>query len=390
MYVSLRQSGQERRRGVVLLAVLLVVSILTLAAFRFSEAMLSEARAVDSYEQSNQARLLADAGINYTASLFATQNSALVLNGNYTNNPDYFQGVLVRDSDIPSRRGRFSIVSPLPPVDPNTTTTVGQTNTLFLYGVTDEAGRINLNALVQLDSSGYLLYNALYNLSQYDQNLSALTSDVIWSIFNWISPQANENPNGTTSSSYLSGSPPYTCKNAPLDSVEELLYVTGMTQDLLFGNDYNRNGILTQAQQDSGQSTINRGLSAYVTVYSRELNVSAAGVPRIWVNDPSLTTLLTNLQAVLDPDVANYIVAYRLYGSTQSPAASGPTSTPVTATLVTGSSSSNGSSGASNNGSMSITLSFSASSQHEHPRDPRSTAPNRVVQRQGRDSNGHE
>ncbi len=111
-------------------------------------------------------------------------------------------------------------------------------------------------------------------------------------------------------------------KNGPLDSIEELLYVKGITPQLLFGNDDNRNGILSQAQKDSGTSVIDRGASAYLTVYSRELNISSSGQPRIFVNDTSLPTLLTNLTTALGTDLANYIVAYRLYGSTTNTAAS--------------------------------------------------------------------
>jgi hypothetical protein len=384
MYVSRHQSGQERRRGVVLLTVLLVVAILTLAAFRFSEAMLSESRAVNSYDQANQARLLADAGINYTAAMLATQNSASLLNGNLWNNPDAFQDMLVRDGETPSRRGRFSIISPLPPVDPTTTTTVGDSNTPFLYGVTDEAGKININALVQLDGSGTLLLNALSNLAANVPALADLTPDVIWSIYNWIAPQANESPNGTPASFYTEASPPYNCKNGPLDSIEELLYVNGMTPQLLFGNDENRNGILSQAQKDAGESAINRGLSAYITVYSRELNISLSGQPRIFVNDTNLQTLLTNLQAVLDPDVANYIVAYRLYGSTQNTnqggATGGTPGTTGTATITlptTGTPAPTSPRRGSRNGStsVSVTLTPAPNTNPANPANPNAPPP---------------
>jgi hypothetical protein len=338
MYLSLHQSGQERRRGVVLVTVLLVVAILTLAAYRFSDAMLSESRAVNSYDQANQARLLADAGINYTAALLATQSSASALNNNYTNNPDYFQDILVRDSDTPARRGRFSIISPLPPIDPTTTTQVGDSSTPFLYGVTDEASKININALFQLDKSGTLLTNALTNLAQI---YPALTSDIIAAIVDWVDPtDPSPRSGGAKSDYYTTLTPPYNCKNGPLDSIEELLYVKGMTTALLFGNDDNRNGILSQAQMDQGASAIDRGLSAYLTVYSREQNISMSGQPRIFVNDNNLQTLLTNLQAVLDPDLANYIVAYRLYGSAQATnqnnSTNGTNTGTATTTLSTG------------------------------------------------------
>jgi hypothetical protein len=53
-------------------------------------------------------------------------------------------------------------------------------------------------------------------------------------------------------------------------------------------------------------------------MYSRELNVDSTGQPRIYVNDSDLTTLLDKLTTALGEDLANFIIAYRMYGpSTQ-------------------------------------------------------------------------
>ena len=40
----------------------------------------------------------------------------------------------------------------------------------------------------------------------------------------------------------------YSCKNGPLDTIEELLQVRGMTPELLFGADLNRNGVIDASQ----------------------------------------------------------------------------------------------------------------------------------------------
>ena len=111
--------------------------------------------------------------------------------------------------------------------------------------------------------------------------------------------------------------PPYHAKNAPLDSIEELLYVQGVTPQLLFGNDLNRNGVL-DPEEDDGTGTLDQGWFPYLTMYSRELNVDSQGNPRVWVNDPNLQALATNLTNVpnMDQDMLAFILAYRIYGGT--------------------------------------------------------------------------
>ena len=59
-----KTTGSRNRKSFVLLAVLVVVVVLSLAAYRFSDLMLAEYRAADSYTRSVQARALADSGVH--------------------------------------------------------------------------------------------------------------------------------------------------------------------------------------------------------------------------------------------------------------------------------------------------------------------------------------
>ena len=120
---------------------------------------------------------------------------------------------------------------------------------------------------------------------------------------------------------------PYHCKNGPLESIEELLLVQGVTPQLLFGNDRNRNGVI-DPDEDDGSGQADLGWSQYLTVYSREPNTDYFGNPRIYINDPDINTMATNLSPVLGDDMTNFIVAYRLYGAAS---AGGGTATVITA-----------------------------------------------------------
>jgi type II secretory pathway component PulK len=300
----------QKRRGVVLLTVLVVVALLTLAAYQYSEMMLSEYKAADAFTRSMQARALADSGVHYAAAMLSNsdtvQNS---LNGNPWDNASAFQGILVRDSQQPRFRGRFSIIAPL---DPDSAASgVTAVNQGYRFGVADESAKLNIQALMKIDSSGQIAYNALMKLPN-------MSDDVANSILDWIDSRSTmPRTNGAKDQYYSTLSPPYHCKNGSLDSMEELLLVKGVTPQLLLGNDRNRNGMLDPDEND-GTGVVDRGWSALMTIYSREQNIDSQGNPRIYINDSDLQTLYNNLQTAVGDDLASFIIAYRQYGPASS------------------------------------------------------------------------
>jgi type II secretory pathway component PulK len=307
--------GTAPRRGVVLLAVLVVVVLLSLAAYQFSELMMAEYKASDSYVRSAQARAYADSGVHYLAATLANpETMASTLNNNPYNNPTAFQGIVVDPNAAPRLRGQFSIFALLSPDDPNFGTQG------LRPGVEDEGGKINLNALLQWDPSGQKAHDILLAM-----NLPNLTEDVINSILDWLDPDQTERSNGAEDTYYGSLPQPYHTKNGPLDSLDELLLVKGVTPLFLYGNDRNRNGIVDPEEAAiEGTGTLDRGWSAYFTVYSREPNVNSQGNPRIYINSNDLNTLYNNLQTAVSTDMANFILACRQYGySTPQPAGPG-------------------------------------------------------------------
>jgi hypothetical protein len=287
-------SAHDNRRAVVLLAVLVVIVLLSLAAYRYNDWMSAEYRAADSAIKAIQARAVAESGVHYAAALLAGDPST-TLNNNPYDNPSMFQ-----DIEVPnSRGGRFSVVAVRSPDDPDSTP--------FRYGVVDEGGKINLNALLALD-------NGQGNIAkQILMALPNMTDDISDAILDWLDPDDTPRPSGAENEYYMSQSPAYGAKNGPLDSLEELLLVRGVTPQLLFGNDRNRNGTL-ESEEDDGSGKSDLGWSAYLTVYSREPNVDSQGNARVYINDQDVNSMGENLSSALDPDLANYIVAYRMYG----------------------------------------------------------------------------
>ena len=203
--------------------------------------------------------------------------------------------------------------------DPDQAFLNGVSQSPYTFGVNDEAARINVNSVMLVDPSGSTLQNMLLLFPN-------MTQTQMDSIVDWIDADETQHPSGAESDFYSGINPSYNSKDAPLDSLEELLLVQGFSPQLFLGNDRNRNGQFDQGEDD-GTGGLNPGWMSYLTVYSRELNIASNGLQRIYVNDNDLQTLYQNLQSAVGNDLAVYILAYRLYGGSPSGAgSSAPTS----------------------------------------------------------------
>src|SRR5262249_361224 len=100
------------RKGGVLLAVLVVVVLLTLAAYQFSEFATAEYRPAETSAGASQALCRGDSGVHFAAAALATRDTlASTLQNNPFNNPAVFQDVVVRSDDNPYLQGRFSLIA---------------------------------------------------------------------------------------------------------------------------------------------------------------------------------------------------------------------------------------------------------------------------------------
>lgn len=292
------------RRGSVLLLVLVVVVMLTLAAYNFSEQMLTEMEAAAVHADDVQARLLTDSAAEYVAVLLANRTS--LQEENLQHNPELFQGVEVVPVEVSGKRGRFSIIAPVEQ-DPLARG--------IRYGLIDESAKLNLNALQKLQLDEDQSRNLLLGLP-------GMTLEIADAILDWVDVDDNSRLYGVESEYYESLSPSYSCKNGPLETIDELLLVRGVTAELLYGEDANRNGLLDPNENDGDASppldnadgVLDLGWIAFLTVHSRELNLRADGSQKINVNNGLLTDLYDQLAAEFDEDVAKFVVAFRMAG----------------------------------------------------------------------------
>lgn len=297
----------QRRRGSVLILVMVVIALLSLAGYTFSELMHVEHEAAVVHGRQVQAHNLAASGIEALRVFFAQDGQLQRDAGGHYDNPGQFCGALVVDDAVAHNRGRFTVVAPR--IEDGEFRGVR-------YGLEDESARLNLNILLAADAQvpdgGRTLLLAL----------PGMTEEIADAILDWLDEDDEPRQFGAERDEYSSLELPYAPKNGPLDTVEELLLVRGVTPWLLFGADTNRNGTIDPHEQQAAEAAglaayngaMDRGWSAYLTLNSKESNLNSSGASRINANETDLEQLGTALAEVFEPEWVTFILAYRMYG----------------------------------------------------------------------------
>ena len=350
-----------RGRGFILLMVLMVVSAVSLAALGFSRSMLAGREESILLARATQARLAAESGLEHLRVFLAGTPTQQQDAGGWWDNPGQFQAINIVPETDPKEIVNFSIIAPA--LD------AGGRLAGLRYGLQNESAKLNLNALAVIDQtyqtasafSGGDASTAAAGLAAMGipselssggldaaaagggslgrgllMGLPGMTEDVADAILDWLDADDEPREFGAEVDYYSMLPTPYMPTNGPLQSVEELLLVRGVTPELLFGFDRNRNSVIDPAEQAMADGGVGGaaatpatavttaamtdqpsllGWSAFLTVYSREKNVDLAGNPRINLNQDDLIELETQLKEVIpNEDWVSFILAYRIHG----------------------------------------------------------------------------
>lgn len=256
------------RGGAVLIVVLLVCLGLVSVTLLFGHSMLMTFRGADNELAGRQADQAIEGGVRYAETLLANVTTPGLL-------PDVTSYTA---EAVPVGEGRFWFIG-----QPTETVKSG---TPPVFGLVDEASKLNLNtATVEML-----------------EGLPGMTTELAASIIDWRDADENVTENGAESETYARRQPPYNCKNAPFETIEELALVNGADRGILLGEDANLNGALDPNEDDGDRSLpadnsdgkLDAGILSYVTVYSRAPNTRADGSPRVNVRrvNPEVQTLL--------------------------------------------------------------------------------------------------
>ncbi|HMO15460.1 MAG TPA: type II secretion system protein GspK [Pirellulaceae bacterium] len=295
----------NRREGTALLIVLVAAIILSLTAYTFAVLMITEDEATRLMGKQIQARYLVESGVDYVRLYLSQDPATITAAGGIWDNAE-FQSVPVTLDDLNSGdRGFFTIVAA-------NLDDYGAPNG-HRFGLMDESTKLNLNTLLYADQ---FIPGAGRQLLM---GLPGMTEEIADAILDYMDADDEVREFGTESSYYAGLSPPYACKNGPLDTIEELLRIRGVTPDLLFGIDHNRNGLVDPDELSSTTSAfmepeLQLGWANYLTLYSKETNLNREGLKRIYINNPDLIELESELRSVLDERWTTFILAYRING----------------------------------------------------------------------------
>ncbi|MBF0559067.1 MAG: general secretion pathway protein GspK [Nitrospirae bacterium] len=213
--------GSRSQRGVALLVVLWVLAILMVTVLSFSFLTRTQTQATVFFRDSAERKLIAEAGIQRAVmELFYRRQNA--------DNTVILPGTEGWKVDGTVYRGM---------VGPGS----------YAVSIIGETGKIDINR-----AKDVLFKKLLLNFGLSDE----LSDTIVDSVMDWRGASGLERLHGAGNDYYQSLPVPYKVKNAPFDTVEEILLVKGVTLDILYG-DGNRKGIIDCLTVNAGGETIN-------------------------------------------------------------------------------------------------------------------------------------
>ena len=298
----------KRGRGVVLVAMLVIMVLSAMVAAGMLYRMQAESAASASASDGEQAYQAALSGLQVVLAVMAptvdeTQVApeipglpaninpnvilALADRALWVDNPDLFKDHLVKDDG--NNRWYFSIYS---------FNASDKENVRF--GLTDESGKVDINTA----SEETLL--ALPNM----------TPELVDALMDYRDKDEEARNDGAEQDYYDQLPEPYSIKNGPLGTIEEVLLVRGFNASILYGEDANLNSLLEPNEDDGDESfpsddndgILNTGLYGNATTKSVSIDLDGDGSPKLDLNRASSTELR---DAGISSATASFVNDYR-------------------------------------------------------------------------------
>ena len=235
----------KNQGGIVLILVLWVLVLLTALATEFAFSMKMEVNTTRNYKEDIESYHLAKAGIQLamaeilTEARFHSFNDELGLvmgilkesteQGNTKDDLETIDALNKKSADHLQQKGDEEDEEEVPleyivinrkdiPLGHGTIT----------YSIEDENGKIGIN-----NASRDALIKVL---TKSGMEVGQERDTIADSILDWIDADDNHRINGAESDYYRRQNPPYKTKNGKLDTLEELLKIRGVTEEIFYGN----------------------------------------------------------------------------------------------------------------------------------------------------------
>ncbi|MEE8423008.1 MAG: type II secretion system protein GspK [Thermodesulfobacteriota bacterium] len=256
----------NNQNGVALIVVLWVTVLLTVMVSGFIAMIRTEAQGVSNYKEKTQAYYLARSGVNLAI------------------------GKLLEDLYAPPTEedmverwkwdGRPYKIS------------FGAGN--IEVRVTDEGGKVDVNKAARTELVRVLLALGVEGSEQ---------DTIVASILDWKDKNNFHHLNGAEDDYYMALPEPYTSKNGPLDTVDELMWIKGVTKEIFYGDDYR-----SFEEQKESDDTQKIGLKDAFTVFSGSVRVNINTAPlEVLISLPGMDeeTAMMIIDAREEKDIQN-------------------------------------------------------------------------------------
>ena len=250
---------KDNQRGIALMAVLWVLVLLIALATEFAFSMKMEVNTTRNYKEDTESYYLSKAGLNMAmAELFKEARFhsihpehgwiiGNVLTASIANKSTSSPGQEDPDTEESQGQDGLGEEETVQDFDIVNRTDIKLENGSITYTIRDENGKISINSASK---------NTLDKLLQFsgveDKIERSTISD---SILDWIDTDKNHRLNGAEDDYYRKQNPPYYAKNGPIETIDELLKIRGMTEEILYGS---------EESDDEDKKT---GIANHLTIY---------------------------------------------------------------------------------------------------------------------------
>ena len=254
--------------GFALLLTLLIMTLIVTVTLQFNTSMTSELFSAANLRDGVRLRSIANSGFHYALAVLyedaAAENEFDSLHEDWAN----FRALSANSGSM-FEEGRFEV------------------------RIIDHSGRIQINQLIKAPDEEGGEY--AYDMTQKDLLTRFLSSeefgldeetveDLVDALKDWMDPDHEVTNFGAESSFYQTLDRPYACRNAPLEFLEELLLVRGISRELYYG---------TQEMP---------GISAFLTTQGSDGKININTAPAL---------VLRALSEYLDQEMVEEMIAYR-------------------------------------------------------------------------------
>jgi len=248
---------KDNQRGIALMAVLWVLVLLIALATEFAFSMKMEVNTTRNYKEDTESYYLSKAGLNLALAELFKEASFHSIHGEYgwitgniasaKNESTPSPGQEEPDAEQTPGQEELEAEEAVQDFDIVNRTDIELENGSITYTIRDENGKISINSASK---------NTLDKLLQFsgveDKIERSTISD---SILDWIDTDKNHRLNGAEDDYYRTQNPSYYAKNGPIETIDELLKIRGVTEEILYGS---------KESNDENEKT---GIANHLTVY---------------------------------------------------------------------------------------------------------------------------